>query len=59
MKKLAQWFSARVREAPDRQAAEAAAEGALEKLIEAGAERAAAEQIVAMFETVAKKKGRR
>ena len=56
VKKLAQRYSARVREAPDRQAAEAAAEGALEKLIEAGAERAAAAQIVAMVEAVAKKK---
>ena len=59
VKKLAQGFSARVRDAPDRQAAEAAAEGALEKLIEAGAERAAAEQIVAMVEMMAKKKARR
>ena len=60
VKKLAQWYSTRVRNAPDRQAAEAAAEGALEKLIGAGAERAAAEQVEAsLAEAVAKKKGRR
>ena len=59
VKKLAQWYSARVREAPDRQAAEAAAQGALEKLIEAGAERAAAEQVEASLAEAVAKKARR
>ena len=56
VKRLAKWYAAQVRKAPDRQAAEAAAQGAQEKLIEAGAERAAAEQVVAsLAEAVAKK----
>ena len=59
VKKLAQWYSARVRNAPDRQAAEAAAQGALEKLIEAGAERAAAEQVEASLAEAVAKKARR
>ena len=54
--RLATWYTGQVRKVPDRQAAEAAAQGAQEKLIEAGAERAAAEQIVAsLAEAVAKK----
>lgn len=58
VKKRAQWYSARVRKAPDRVAAEAAAQGALEKLIAAGADHAAAHQIVASLAALAEKKAR-
>ena len=53
---LSKWYSARVRDAASRQEAEAAAQGAMEKLLEAGAQREAAAQVVAALkEGVAKK----
>ena len=52
---LSKWYSARVHDAANRQEAEAAAQGAMEKLLEAGAQREAAEQVVASLrERVAK-----
>ena len=52
---LSKWYSARVRDAANRQEAGAAAQGAMEKLLEAGAQREAAEQVVASLkERVAK-----
>ena len=53
---LSKWYSARVRDAATRQEAEAATQGAKEKLLEAGAQSEAVEQVVATLkERVAKK----
>ena len=58
-KEMAKALSERARQAPSRQAAEAAIRGAREKLIKAGAQERAAEQIVQSLSRMAMKAGKK